>query len=186
MSFDIAAVANKQPALHQPPTLTPCGIQGLLYTVMKWLKSHFNSGAKLVLLWNRQGTISLDFIYPEAFKKHIFKAVTEGLGALTHPMFSRLPSLCCGRGSRIWWAPPSHPKGGADGWCCVRVPGHPGCHEVPSSSTHCARLVTAACIHEDWERYHLHTYAFQQKLIYFLKSPCLKRNVKKKKMVFNF
>ncbi len=92
MSFDIAAVANKQPALHQLPTLTPCGIQGLPYTVMKWLKSHFNSGAKLVLLWTRQGTISLDYIYPEALH-FFFKAVTDGLAALTqqHPSFPGYP-----------------------------------------------------------------------------------------------
>jgi len=35
MSFDIAVVANKQPLLHQPLTLTPCGIRGLPYTVTK-------------------------------------------------------------------------------------------------------------------------------------------------------
>lgn len=72
-------------------------------------------------------------------------------------LFSRLSSLRCGWGSCNWRAPLANPEGGADGWCCVRVPGHPSRHEVPPRSTYCPRLVTTAGIRGDWWRSPAHS-----------------------------
>lgn len=56
--------------------------------------------------------------------------------------------LCCRLSSlhSDWWpwfrgASSADSASWADGWCCVWVSGCPGCHAVPSCSSHCARWV---------------------------------------------
>lgn len=51
-------------------------------------------------------------------------------------LYSRLSSLHCNWRSQFWRTPPEDTEGWACRWCCVWVPGHPGCHEVSTCSTH--------------------------------------------------